>query len=116
MSILLSVMIWQARRRVAGVICPSGEPGSIPEQSLGRKFADYWHYPAILFTLAIGAYWWARVLVYADVPIVWLILSLFLIPFCIGLDQWFQHFLPHLKGKTREVIDFGMPEEEGEAA
>ncbi|GKT10323.1 mechanosensitive ion channel family protein [Desulforhabdus sp. TSK] len=115
-SILLSVMIWQARRRVAGVICPSGEPGSIPEQSLGRKFADYWHYPAILFTLAIGAYWWARVLVYADVPIVWLILSLFLIPFCIGLDQWFQHFLPHLKGKTREVIDFGMPEEEGEAA
>jgi small-conductance mechanosensitive channel len=54
--------------------------------------------------------------VYADVPIVWLILSLFLIPFCIGLDQWFQHFLPHLKGKTREVIDFGMPEEEGEAA
>jgi small-conductance mechanosensitive channel len=113
-SILLAVMIWQIRHRVARVICPLGDPGSIPGWLLRQRCADYWHYPAIIFALTVGVYWWARVLTYADTTIINLILSLFLVPLCIGMDQWLQQILARLGGKPREVIDFTTPDEEGE--
>ena len=113
-SILLAVMIWQVRHRVARVICPLGDPGSIPAWLLRQRCADYWHYPAIIFALTVGVYWWARILTYADATILSLILSLFLIPLCIGMDQWLQQILTRLGGKPREVIDFTTPDEEGE--
>jgi moderate conductance mechanosensitive channel len=113
-SILLAVMIWQVRHRVAQVICPLEEPDSIPAWLLRQRCADYWHYPAMIFALTVGVYWWARVLTSADATIVRLILSLFLIPLCIGMDQWLQQVLTRLGGKPREVIDFTTPDEEGE--
>ena len=99
-SILFAVMIWQVRHRVAKVICPLGDPGSIPAWLLRQRCADYWHYPAILFALAVGVYWWARVLTHADAMILGLVLSLFLVPLCIGMDQWLQQILTRLKWKT----------------
>ena len=113
-SILFAVMIWQVRHRVARVICPLGDPGSIPAWLLRQRCADYWHYPAIFFALTVGVYWWARVLTHADAMILGLILSLFLIPLCIGMDQWLQQILTRLSGNPREVIDFTTPDEEGE--
>ena len=113
-SILLAVMIWQVRHRVARAICPLGEPGSIPAWLLRQRCADTWHYPAILFALTVGVYWWARVLTHADARILSLILSLFLVPLCIGMDQWLQQILSRLGGKPREVIDFTTPDEGGE--
>ena len=114
-SILLAVMIWQIRHRVARLICPLGDPGSIPAGLLRQRCADYWHYPAILFALAVGGYWWARVLTYADATIIRLILSLFLVPLCIGMDQWLQQMLTRLGGTSREVFDFSTPDEGVEA-
>ena len=113
-SILLAVMIWQIRQRVARVICPLGDPGSIPGWLLRQRCADLWHYPAILFALTIGVYWWARVLTRGDVTIISLIFSLFLVPLCIGMDQWLQQILSRLGGKPQEVIDFTAPDEPGE--
>jgi small-conductance mechanosensitive channel len=114
-GILLAVMIWQVRERVARAICPLGEPGSIPSWLLRQRCADYWHVPAILLVLTVGGYWWARVLIHADTTILGLILSLFLIPLCIGMDQWLQQILTRLGGKPREVIDFMAPDEKGQA-
>ncbi|GLI33768.1 mechanosensitive ion channel family protein [Desulforhabdus amnigena] len=110
-SILLAVMIWQVRHRVAMAICPLGTPDSISAQLLRRSCANYWHYPAVFFALAVGGYWWVRVLTYADATIRKLILSLFLVPLCIGMDQWLQQILTWLSGKPREVIDLSTPDE-----
>jgi hypothetical protein len=55
----------------------------------------------------------ARVLTHADATILRLILSLFLVPLCIGMDQWLQQVLTRLGGKPQEVIDLS-PSEEGE--
>jgi small-conductance mechanosensitive channel len=114
-SVLLSVMIWQVRARVARVICPLGEPGSIPAWLLRQRCADVWHIPAIFLALAVGIHWWAKVLIHADARILRLILSLFLVPLCIAMDQWLQQMLTRLGGKPREVIDLS-PSEEGEEA
>jgi moderate conductance mechanosensitive channel len=110
MSIFLAVMIWRMRHRVASLVCPVGAPDSMPSRLLHQKCAAYWHYPAILVSTMVGLHWWARVLTHADVTIVRLIFSLFLIPLCIGADQWLQQILAGLGRKPREVIDFTTPE------
>lgn len=115
MSILLAVMIWQLRRRVAQVICPSGALDSTSPNLFRQRCADLWHYPAILLVLAVGGYWWARVLTHADTTIVKLIMSLFVVPLCIGLDQWLNQLFARLGRKTHEVIDFTKPAEAAEA-
>jgi small-conductance mechanosensitive channel len=114
MSVFLAVMIWQVRLRVAQVICPIGASDSTSPNLYRQKCADLWHYPAILLALAVGGYWWARVLTHADTTILKLILSLFLIPLCIGMDQWLQQLFARLGRKTHEVIDFTKPAEDGE--
>ncbi len=116
MSVLIAVMIWQIRLRVAAAICPLGEPDSTSARLLRQRCSDAWHYPAIAFALAVGAYWWARVLIHADATIMRLIVSLFLVPVCIGMDQWLQQMLTRLRGKPREVIDFSPSEEDEEQA
>jgi len=115
MSILLAVMIWQVRNRVARAICPVGDPDSYSPNLFRQKCAGLWHYPAILLALAVGGYWWARILTRADTTILSLILSLFLVPLCIGVDQWLQQLFSRLGRKTQEVIDFTAPDESEEA-
>jgi small-conductance mechanosensitive channel len=115
MSIFLAVMIWQVRNRVARAICPVGDPGSTSPNLFRQKCAGLWHYPAILLALAVGGYWWARILTRADTTILSLILSLFLVPLCIGVDQWLQQLFSRLGRKTGEVIDFTAPDQSEEA-
>lgn len=73
--------------------------------------ADYWHYPATIFVLAVGGYWWARMLIQADGTILRLIMSLFLIPLCIGVDHWLQQMLARFGEKPRKIIDLSPPDE-----
>lgn len=116
MSVFLAALIWQVRRRVGEVICPIGTPDADSATLLRQKCAAYWHYPAILVAVAVGIHWWARVLTQADITIVRLIASLFLIPLCIGADQWLQQGLIRLGRRPREIIDFCEPEEDSDAA
>ena len=107
-------MIWKIRTRVARVICPLGDPGSIPAWLLRQRCADYWHYPAIIFALTVGVYWWGRVLTYADITVIKLILSLFLVLPLSRHGSVVAADPNPVGGEPREVIDFTTPEEEGE--
>lgn len=111
MSVFLAVLIWQVRHRVGALVCPVGAPDSVPARLIRQRCAAVWHYPAMLVAVLIGLHWWARVLTHADITIVRLIVSLFLVPLCIGADQWLQQILARLGRKPREVIDFTGPEE-----
>ena len=114
-SILLAILIWKIRHRVAKAICPL-EPESLAVSPLRRRCADLWHYPTIVFVLTVGVTWWANALIHGEASILRLVLSLFLIPLCIALDQWLQAMLGRLERKPREIIDFTAPEEDGETA
>ncbi len=110
-SVLLAIMIWRVRHRVAQAFCPLESSNPMGAMSLRRRCADYWHIPAILFALMVGGYWWARALTHADVTIARLILSLFLVPLCVGADQWLQQMFKRLSRKAHEIIDFSAQHE-----
>lgn len=111
--LLLVIMIWQSRTRVAQAICP--EESEAPdkgedEAAMRAVFARNWHYAAMICVLVSGAIWVTKSLnaedVNAeDVRIVNLLVSLFLIPVFIGVDQWVQRLLKIASGESRETID-----------
>lgn len=105
MSLLLILMIFGSRKRVAHAICSPAEVADMGSFSLAARCAGLWHTLAILYVVVIGSYWWARVLSHADVTILNLVFSLFLIPCCIGIDWWIQRALTLASGGSREVID-----------
>jgi small-conductance mechanosensitive channel len=101
----LVVMIWQSRKRVAQAI---GTDGSDPEKSVGpmrAAFARNWHYFAMLYILVAGGVWVTRALGDKGVSVLNLILSIFLIPIVIGVDQWVQRLLKMASGESRETFD-----------
>ncbi|NNL76957.1 MAG: hypothetical protein HKO68_11525, partial [Desulfobacterales bacterium] len=84
------IMILQSRKRVAlamGTADTDQEPGS---SSLRAALARKWHYFAILYVLVAGGIWVVRALNYENPDVVNLILSIFLVPIIIGVDQWVQ--------------------------
>ena len=104
-SILMIAMIWQSRHRVAEAICADAAEGVCVESSLRTKFSRTWHYFAILYVAASGAFWLINVFLGSKGKIINLIASLFLIPIFIGLDQWVQRLLKMASGELPEVID-----------
>ena len=101
----LVVMIWQSRKRVAEAI---GTDGSDPEKSVGplrAAFARNWHYLAMFYILVAGGVWVTRALGDEGVSVLNLILSIFLIPIVIGVDQWVQRLLKMASGESRVTID-----------
>ncbi len=104
-SILMIVMIWQSRQRVAEAICAEAAEGVCVESSLRVKFARTWHYFAILYVAGSGTFWLINVFLGSKGKIINLIASLFLIPIFIGLDQWVQRLLKIASGELPEVID-----------
>jgi len=114
-SILMMVMIWQSRHRVAEAICADAGKDSCEEGTLRIKFARTWHYFAILYVAGSGAFWLINVIMGSKGRILNLIASLFLIPIFIGLDQWVQRLLKVASGELPEVIDLNS-EEKAEAA
>jgi small-conductance mechanosensitive channel len=108
-SVMLIALILQSRGRIARAIAPPAEDAGTPAGAVRSKLAGIWHYLAILYVLAIGGFWVLRMLTHGDVTILNLVLSLFLIPVFIGVDQWVQKLLAIASGGSREVIDLGRP-------
>ena len=102
----LVVMIWQSRKRVSQAILAE-DTAQEPSKggSLRAGFARNWHYVAILYALVAGGIWVAKALNEENVTVVNLILSIFLIPIVIGVDQWVQRLLKIASGEFRETID-----------
>lgn len=91
-TVLIVGMIWQSRRKIADVIrsgAPKGEAPSALRDLLARK----WHRFAIAYVAVIGLYWLAGVLIRGTGELPRLMLSIFLIPVFIGLDQWGQRLV-----------------------
>jgi small-conductance mechanosensitive channel len=101
----LMAMIWQSRKRVALAIGTEGGDSGIGGRSLRKVFARNWHYFAILYLLVAGGIWLTKALNEENVTVVNLILSIFLIPVVIGVDQWIQRLLKIASGESRETID-----------
>lgn len=114
-GLVLTAMILANRRRVAQAIAPPGQPEA--DSPARRLMARYWHLPAVAYALFIGCYWSLRALV-EDITILRLILSLFLIPACIGLDLWARKLLAVAAGQDRQIIpiDAGPDRHEDETA
>ena len=104
-SILMIVMIWQSRQRVAEAICTDSADGVCENNTLLTKFARTWHYFAILYVAGSGTFWITNMLMGGSGYILNLIASLFLIPIFIGMDQWVQRLLKIASGELPEVID-----------
>jgi small-conductance mechanosensitive channel len=103
--LLLIAMIWQSRRRVALAICPEREPAGGPTTSLRATVAKSWHLFAILYVVVIGSFWVVQEFMGGHVTVVKMIMSLFLIPIFIAVDQWAQRLLKIASGELPEIID-----------
>jgi small-conductance mechanosensitive channel len=101
----LVVMIWQSRKRVSQAILAEDADQGPNKGSLRAGFARNWHYFAILYALVAGGIWIVKALNGENVTVVNLILSIFLIPIVIGVDQWVQRLLKIASGESRETID-----------
>ena len=114
----LLVMIWQSRKRVAQAIWSDDMDTVSNESSLKAAFAHSWHYFASLYVIAAGGIWTAKALSEQGASVLNLILSIFLIPIVIGVDQWVQRLLQIASGETRETIDLSgdEPAETGDRA
>jgi small-conductance mechanosensitive channel len=102
----LVIMIWQSRKRVGQAIWSEDtDGGSGGARSMRAALARNWHYFATLYVLAAGGIWVGKALNEENVTVVNLILSIFLIPIVIGVDQWVQRLLKIASGESRETID-----------
>ncbi|CAB1068291.1 Potassium efflux system KefA protein / Small-conductance mechanosensitive channel [Olavius algarvensis Delta 1 endosymbiont] len=106
----LVIMIWQSRQRVALAIC--SEDLAACGSTLRTAFARNWHYFAVVYVLVAGGIWTAKALNRENVTFLNLILSIFLIPILIGVDQWVQRLLKIASGEARETIDLSGDEPE----
>jgi small-conductance mechanosensitive channel len=101
----LVVMIWQSRKRVSQAILAEDADQGPRVGPLRAAFARNWHFFAILYVLVAGGIWVTKALNEENVTVVNLILSIFLIPIVIGVDQWVQRLLKVASGESRETID-----------
>lgn len=99
-GLILCAMILANHERVAAVI-----RGDCGHASGGARavLARYWHYPAMFYSLCIGFFWSAQA-ISGEATILLLVLSLFLIPGCIGVDLWMGKLLTVASGQDREII------------
>ncbi len=105
-TVLLIAMIWQSRQRVAEAIYPGEEATAGSIQPMRSRFAQNWHYFALLYVIGIGLFWIIQVLLGGEGRIIKMIASLFLVPIFIGLDQWGQRLMKMASGELHQVVDF----------
>ena len=103
-NLLLVIMIWRSRKRVARAIWPGAAIEEQPQGSLREKFSKSWHYFAMAYVIIIGVYWFVNALAGRG-AILELIATLFLIPLFIGIDQWVHRLLKIATGELPQVID-----------
>ncbi|MGD8542441.1 MAG: mechanosensitive ion channel [Desulfobacteraceae bacterium] len=102
-TIVLVAMIWKSRRRVAEAIRPAG--AETAEGGPRAALAQYWHYLASVYVLGMGVFWVADALLGDGPRVLNLVLSLFVIPVFIGLDQWGLRLLKLASGEVAELVD-----------
>ena len=92
-SLLVVVMIWRSRHRVARAIW-SGDPArDKANSSLRIKIARTWHWFAMLYVIGMGGFWFIRGVAEGEGAILQTIVSVFLIPLLIGIISWVEHLL-----------------------
>ncbi|KAF0234412.1 MAG: mechanosensitive ion channel family [Desulfovibrionaceae bacterium] len=99
-GLILCVMILANRERVAAAIRGDCDPASGSVRAVASR---YWHFPAMLYSLCISFFWSAQA-ISGEATILLLVLSLFLIPGCIGVDMWMGKLLIVASGQDREII------------
>lgn len=97
-SLVLSAMILASRDRVARS-CAASNAGDHGAPGL---LARCWHYPALAYALFVGTFWSVRALSVEE-SMLRLVLSMFLIPVCIGIDLWVRKFLA-MASEQHEVV------------
>ena len=113
--LLLILMIWQSRHKVAQAICQDTVAGICDHSSpLRTGFAKSWHIFAILYVIFVGCFWQINHLLAGKVTILKLIASLFVIPLFLGIDQWGQRLLKVASGELPETIDLSGDDTEDE--
>lgn len=100
-SLLLVVMIWRSRYRVAQAIWPDANVSDDILPPLRARIARRWHWYATVYVIGIGAFWFIRGMVQGEAAIVPLLTSLFLIPIFIGISYWFDHLLDIAAGLSQ---------------
>lgn len=109
--LLLIIMIWQSRNRVAQAICQDTADSTCDHSPLRAGFAKSWHIFAILYVVFVGCFWQISALIAGNVTILKLIASLFVIPLFLGIDQWGQRLLKVASGELQETIDLSGDDE-----
>ncbi|MBA7708124.1 hypothetical protein ES703_117013 [subsurface metagenome] len=99
-TLLLVVMIWRSRRRVAQAIWSGDPAGDEAKTSLRARIAKSWHFFAVLYVIGMGVFWFTRGLDEGKGAIVSLLISLFVVPLFIGLDQWAGRLLNIASGTS----------------
>jgi small-conductance mechanosensitive channel len=112
--LLLILMIWQSRHKVAQAICQDSADGICDHSPLRTGFAKSWHIFAILYVVFVGCFWQINHLLAGKVTILKLIASLFVIPLFLGIDQWGQRLLKVASGELPETIDLSGDDTEDE--
>ena len=109
--LILILMIWQGRHRVAQAICQDAADSTCDHSPLRAGFAKSWHIFAILYVVFVGCFWQISALIAGNVTILKLIASLFVIPLFLGIDQWGQRLLKVASGELPETIDLSGDDE-----
>jgi len=103
--VLIVVMIWQSRQRVAQAMCQDAAEGTCDHSPLRAGLAKSWHIFAILYVIIMGMFWQISALIEGKGTVLKLIASLFLIPLFIGIDQWGQRMLKVASGELPKTFD-----------
>ena len=103
--LLLVVMIWQSRHRVALAICRDAAEETCDYSPLRAGLAKSWHIVAILYVIVMGTFWQIGALIEGKGTVLRLIASLFLIPLFMGIDQWGQRLLKVASGELPQTFD-----------
>ncbi len=100
--VLIIVMIWFSRQRIAKAITFDN-----PDQSddFQARIADTWHLFATLYVCVIGVFWEINLFGGNRVSIFRLIGSLLFIPLFLAVDQWVQKILKIASGEDTSFID-----------
>ena len=118
-TLLVLVMIWRARHRVARAIWVGNAARDEAKTSLRAKIASSWHWLAMLYVIGMGGFWFIRGVAAGEGAMLQTIVSLFLIPILIGIIQWAEHLLDVASGISPSPFDSpatDIPETAGDSA
>jgi len=96
--LLLVVMIWRSRGRVARAIWPGDPAKDEDKTSLRAKIAKNWHFFAMLYVIGMGVFWFIRGMAQERGALIPMLTSIFLIPLFIGLGRWAERLLDIASG------------------